>query len=135
MNQTSYVEALVKRFQLEDEYMNTLHVTAKKGRYNTPLPAVHSLSQLQKDMERDVNFDVGLIEWSKKYSFPMLVGSVIHAMVHTRPDIAYAVSILSRAMSNAELWHYKAMRHLLLYMKNTKHLGLDYSQSNMLNQH
>jgi hypothetical protein len=135
VNQTAYVEALVKRFQLEDEYMNTLHVTAKRGRYNTPLPAVHSLSQLQKDMERDIDLDVGLIEWSKKYSFPMLVGSVIHAMVHTRPDIAYAVSILSRAMSNAELWHYKAMRHLLLYMKNTKHLGLDYSQSNMLNQH
>ena len=134
VNQTAYIEALVKRFKLDDENMETLHTGAKRGRYNTPLPAVHSVSQLKKDMEENIEKDKGLIEWSKMYTFPMLVGSVIHAMVHTRPDIAYAVSILSRAMANAELWHYKAMRHLLLYLKNTRHLGLDYSQTNMINQ-
>ncbi|KAK4394536.1 Retrovirus-related Pol polyprotein from transposon TNT 1-94 [Sesamum angolense] len=35
------------------------------------------------------------------------IGSVMYLMVSTRPDIAYAVSCLSRYMSNADLHHWK----------------------------
>jgi hypothetical protein len=92
------------------------------------------VEQLRKQLEVGIDEDEGLKKWATEFSFPTLVGSVIHAMVHTRPDIAYAVSLLSRAMSRAELWHYKAMRHLLMYMVKTKELGLHYSQQNMLAQ-
>jgi len=47
--------------------------------------------------------------------YPMIVGSLIHAMVHARPDSAYAVSVLSRAMSKPDLWHFKGAQRLLLY--------------------
>jgi hypothetical protein len=131
VNQTEYVGSLGKRFKLDDD---SYHATARRGRYDTPLPAVHSVEQLRKQLEVGIDEDEGLKKWAAEFSFPTLVGSVIHAMVHTRPDIAYAVSFLSRAMSRAELWHYKAMRHLLMYMVKTKELGLHYSQQNMLAQ-
>jgi hypothetical protein len=109
VNQTEYIGSLGKRFKLDDD---SYHATARRGRYDTPLPAVHSVEQLRKQLEVGIDEDEGLKKWAAEFSFPTLVGSVIHAMVHTRPDIAYAVSLLSRAMSRAELWHYKAMRQL-----------------------
>ena len=78
--------------------------------------------------------DAELLDWSKQFSFPTIIGSLIHAMVHTRPDIAYAVAILSRSMSCPELWHWKAARYLLLYLRETAHLGLVYRQEVMLAQ-
>jgi hypothetical protein len=62
----------------------------------------------------------------------MLIGSLIHALVHTRPDIAYPVSVLSRAMSCPTIHHYKAARRLLLYLRTTRELGIEYHQKNML---
>jgi hypothetical protein len=65
----------------------------------------------------------------------MIIGSLIHAMVHTRPDIAYAVSVLSRFMSKPELWHFKAAQYVLLYLRSTRELGIVYNQGNMIRQH
>ena len=76
--------------------------------------------------------DEKLIEWSKKFSYPMIIGSVIHSLVHTRPDTAYTVSILSRAMSKPTLHHYKAARCLLVYLRSTRTLGIEYHQERML---
>ena len=78
--------------------------------------------------------DPFLLAWSKEFSFPVIVGSLIHAMVHTRPDIAYAVSILSRYMAKPELHHYKAALHLMRYLKETRTLGIEYRQENMHRQ-
>ena len=76
--------------------------------------------------------DEGLKKWAAEFSFPTIIGSVIHAMVHTRPDIAYAVSVLSRYMAQPTLWVYRAARHLLMYLSKTKHLGIQHSQKRML---
>ena len=59
----------------------------------------------------------------------MIIGSLIHAMVHTRPDIAYALSVLSRSMAKPELHHYKAASYLLRYLKGTAHIGLRYDRA------
>ena len=80
----------------------------------------------------DVEKDDKLKEWAACYSYPMIIGSLIHAQVHTRPDIGYAVSILSRSMTNPTLAHYKAARCTLLYLRTTRELGIEYHQKNML---
>jgi len=59
------------------------------------------------------------------------MGSLIRAMVHTRPDIAHAVSLLSRATTKPELWHYNAAQHLILYLRETRDLGIIYDQQKM----
>jgi hypothetical protein len=124
VDQTSYVDLIVSRFGLDDEIKH-------KDRA-TPLPAGSSVHQIQQALGKCD--DEELKQWAKEYSYPMIIGSLIHAMVHTRPDIAYAVSILSRSMANPELWHYKGARHLILYLRSTRELGLTYNQRNMHEQ-
>ena len=77
---------------------------------------------------------VALQQWTHKFSFPMIIGSLIHAMVHTRPDISYAVSTLSRSMAKPELYHFKAAQHVLTYLRDTDELDLVYKQEVMLAQ-
>ena len=121
VDQTAYIDKLIKRFHLDD-------LSGK----STPLPALAAPTQLKERMGK--LDDPFLLAWSKEFSFPVIVGSLIHAMVHTRPDIAYAVSILSRYMAKPELHHYKAALHLMRYLKETRTLGIEYRQENMHRQ-
>ena len=52
----------------------------------------------------------------------------MYVMNCTRPDIAYAVSKLSRYTSNLGLNHWKAIVRVLRYLKYTKNYGLHYSK-------
>ena len=110
VDQTAYIDAMIERFDLTDPSFPSP---------KTPLP-----ERVYEDEE--------LREWSQKFSYPMLIGSLIHALVHTRPDIAYPVSVLSRAMSYPTSHHYKTARRLLLYLRTTRELGIEYHQKNML---
>ena len=121
VDQTAYIDKIVKRFDLHE---------GDKTR-NTPLPGGTCLSQLQRNLDPGDTDKPKMVAWAEIHSYPMIIGSLIHAMVHTRPDIAYAVSVLSRAMSKPELWHFKGAQHLLLYLKKTRELGITYSQYNM----
>jgi len=52
------------------------------------------------------------------------VGSLIYAMVCTRPNLAYAVSTVSRFMSNLRKQHWKAVKWVLRYLRGITRLGL-----------
>jgi hypothetical protein len=54
-----------------------------------------------------------------------LVGSLIH-LTTTRPDISFAVSMVSRFMSNPKEIHWKAAKRILRYMRGTIGYGLIY---------
>ncbi|XP_060965293.1 secreted RxLR effector protein 161-like [Cannabis sativa] len=54
------------------------------------------------------------------------VGSIMYLMVSTRPDLAYAISVLSKFMSSLGKEHWKAMKWLMRYLKGTSKLGLVY---------
>ena len=119
VDQTAYINTLIKRFDLENAPL-------PDGKYNTPLPA--NDKPLSQSMGKITDKDR---EWAKNQKYSCIIGSLIHAMVHTRPDIAYAVSMLSRAMSCPEDYHYKAAHYLLMYLKRTAHLGLEYRQASL----
>ena len=55
-----------------------------------------------------------------------LVGSWMYLMVCTRPDIAFAISQLSRYNSNHGSEHWNALMHVVRYIKGTKGLGITY---------
>ena len=61
---------------------------------------------------------------------PMLyrsaIGSVIYAMLATRPDIAYSISILAQFSQSPTRHHWRALRRLLRYLRKTKHYKLTY---------
>jgi len=52
------------------------------------------------------------------------VRSLIYAMVCTRPDLAYAVSTVSRFMSNLGKQYWEAAKRVLRYLRGTARLGL-----------
>ncbi|XP_047942673.1 secreted RxLR effector protein 161-like [Salvia hispanica] len=64
----------------------------------------------------------------KRISYANAIGSVMYLMVSTRPDIAYAVSCLSRYMSNPGHVHWEALKWLLRYLMQTANYGLCYSK-------
>ncbi|CAL5378065.1 unnamed protein product [Camellia sinensis] len=66
--------------------------------------------------------------------YRQLVGSLVYLMV-TRPDIAYAIHIVSQFMAVPCSPHYDALVHILRYLKDTMFHGLHYSAHSFLQLH
>jgi hypothetical protein len=52
------------------------------------------------------------------------IGSLLYAALGSRPDIAYAVSILGRYAANPSMEHWGAVKHLLRYLSGTRNYEL-----------
>ncbi|GKE22844.1 retrovirus-related pol polyprotein from transposon TNT 1-94, partial [Tanacetum coccineum] len=61
-----------------------------------------------------------------------LIGSVMYAMVCTRPDIAHAVGVVSRFMSNPGREHWEVVKWLLCYLKGTSNATLYFSRKEVV---
>ena len=58
--------------------------------------------------------------------YASVVGSLMYAMVCTRPDIAHAVGVLSRFMSNPGKEHWTEVKQVFRYLRGTSDYGLCY---------
>src|SRR3954462_14671478 len=54
------------------------------------------------------------------------IGSIMYAMLCTRPDDAYAISLTSRYQSDPGLEHWTAVKNIFRYLKRTKDMFLVY---------
>ena len=61
-------------------------------------------------------------------SYACDVGSLMYAMICTRPDIAHAVNVVSRFMSKPGKEHWKAVQWILRYLRHTSKFGLMFDQ-------
>ncbi|XP_044475753.1 secreted RxLR effector protein 161-like [Mangifera indica] len=59
------------------------------------------------------------------------VGSLMYAMLCTRPDIAFAVSAVSKYQSNPGERHWTTVKAILKYLRRTKELILGYGGSEL----
>jgi hypothetical protein len=57
--------------------------------------------------------------------YRQLVGSIIY-LTHSRPDIVFVVSFLSRFMQDPKESHLKVAKRIVRYIKGTYHLGIKY---------
>jgi hypothetical protein len=64
--------------------------------------------------------------------YQRLVGSLMYAMISTRPDIAYATGLLAQHAANPGDEHWSAGKRVLRYLQGTKELGVVYRRSNPL---
>ncbi|XP_031263525.1 secreted RxLR effector protein 161-like [Pistacia vera] len=55
-----------------------------------------------------------------------VIGSIMYAMISTRPDLSFAMSLLSHFMSNPGSEHWSALKWVLRYINGTSHIGLEY---------
>ncbi|KAK1683719.1 hypothetical protein QYE76_044567 [Lolium multiflorum] len=65
-------------------------------------------------------------ERMSKIPYASAVGSIMYAMLCTRPDIAHAVSLTSRYQSDPGMEHWTAVKNILKYLKRTKDMFLCY---------
>ena len=63
--------------------------------------------------------------------FASAVGSLMYAMLCTRPDICYAVGIVSRYQSDPREEHWIAVKHILKYLRRTRDYMLVYSSGSL----
>ena len=67
----------------------------------------------------------------RRFPYASAVGSLMYAMLCTRPDICYAVGVVSRYQSNPGPAHWIAVKHILKYLRRTKDYMLVYSGSDL----
>jgi hypothetical protein len=56
-----------------------------------------------------------------------ILGSLMWGQLATRPDLSFSVSLLARFQANPGIKHWKALLHIMGYVKNTINYGLTYS--------
>lgn len=105
LNQSHYIEKILKKFGYWDE-------TSAKSPYDSSL-------HLCKNRGESVN----------QSEYAKIMGSIMYLMNSTRPDIAYAVSRLSRYTHNPGSDHWIALGRLMRYLKGTLDWNLCYSGS------
>ncbi|RVW44682.1 Retrovirus-related Pol polyprotein from transposon TNT 1-94 [Vitis vinifera] len=62
----------------------------------------------------------------KRVSYASTVGSLMYVMVCTRPDIAYAVGVVIRFLSNPGRLHLEAIKWIMRYLRGTSKLKLTF---------
>ena len=61
-----------------------------------------------------------------KTRYQSAVGSLMYAMLGTRPDLAYTVSVVSRYSHNPTKGHWGAVKRIFAYLKGTVNLKLTF---------
>lgn len=59
-----------------------------------------------------------------KIPYASVIGSLMYAMVCTRPDIAFAVGVASRFLANPGKDHWEAVKWIMRYLRGTSKLCL-----------
>ncbi|XP_076948651.1 uncharacterized protein LOC143620993 [Bidens hawaiensis] len=109
LSQEKYIGKVLERFRINDE---------KTKPRNTPLGSHFKLTKDQSPRTEEERTEMA------KVPYASAVGSLMYAMVCTRPDIAYAVGVVSRFMSDPGKERWEAVKWLLRYLKGTSSLGL-----------
>ncbi|KAJ4704584.1 Retrovirus-related Pol polyprotein from transposon TNT 1-94 [Melia azedarach] len=65
-------------------------------------------------------------EYMSRVPYTSAVGSLMYAMVCTRPDLAQSVSVVSRFMGEPGKEHWQAVKRIFRYLKGTFDVGLIY---------
>lgn len=70
-------------------------------------------------------------EYMAQVPYASLIGSLMYAMVCTRPDISQAVSMVSRYMHDPGKTHWQAAKWILRYILGTTDHGLKFERSDV----
>ena len=110
LSQASYIDKILVRFNMEN---------SKRG----SLPFRHGI-HLSKEQSPKTPEQK---ERMSRIPYASAVGSLMYAMLCTRPDICYAVGVVSRYQSDPGEEHWIAVKHILKYLRRTRDYMLVYS--------
>ena len=103
LSQSKYIDKVLRRFNME------------AGK-TVSVPLASYLKLCQNDCPKS---NAKKVEMAK-VPYLSAVGSLMCAMICTRPDIAYAVGVVSRYMPNPGKKHWEAVKGIMRYLKGTK---------------
>ena len=72
------------------------------------------------------------VEDMRHIAYASAVDSLMYAMLCTRPDICYAVGIVSRYQSNPGRTHWTAVKNILKYLRRTRDYMLMYDAKDLI---
>ena len=103
VSQSAYIDKVLKHFNME------------KGKaMSAPLPPHVKLSLNDCPKSNADKAEMAKVPYSSA------VGSIMYAMICTRPDIAFAVGVVSRYMSNLGKKHWEAVKGIMRYLNGTR---------------
>ena len=114
LSQSRYIDSVLKRFSMED---------SKRGH----VPARHGIN-LSKAMSPKTDEERA---YMSKISYASAIGSIMYDILCTRPDVAYALSAVSRYQSNPGEQHWIVVKNILKYLRRTKDLFLIFGKSDL----
>jgi hypothetical protein len=109
LNQRKYVETILQRFNMQECKL-----------VKVPIPIGVKLSTDQCPKTHEEEEDMSCVPYASA------VGSLMYAMVCTRPDIAHAMGVLSRYMSKPGKEHWTTVKRVFRYLHGTASYGLCY---------
>ena len=89
----------------------------------TPMGSHFKLSSIKPDDKAECEAEM------KDTPYASAVGSLMYSMVGTRPDIAYAVGLVSRFMSCPSREHWSTVKWVLRYIRSSADLKLTFTKS------
>jgi transposase InsO family protein len=140
-------EALSRRFQMSDlgavSYYLGMTITRDRSNRTLRLGQRSYITRMIRDFGMELSKEAptpmdtassNLVPAPKDYSaspqdikeYQRLIGSLMYAMLGSRPDIAFAVSMVSRFASNPMPEHITAAKRILRYLKKTIDFELTY---------
>ena len=102
LSQSEYVKKVLNRFNMNEAKL-----------VSTPLGSHFNLSKERSSKTEEKR------DHTSKVPYASAIGSLVYAMVGTRPDIAHAVGVVSRFMSRPRKQHWEAIKWIFRYLKGS----------------
>ncbi|KAK8713339.1 hypothetical protein V6N13_148560 [Hibiscus sabdariffa] len=112
LSQSTYIDKVLKWFSIRGFF----------------LPMRHGIS-LSKEMCPSTPQER---ERMSQIPYASTIGSVMYAMICTRPDLSYALSMTSRYQSNPGEGHWTTVKNIIKYLRRTKDVFLVYGDKEEL---
>ncbi|CAI7781116.1 unnamed protein product [Closterium sp. NIES-53] len=114
LHQEKFIKELGEKYGIENE-----------RKVATPLPAEFKLVKAAEDEG---------VEAEEQQQFQSLVGCLLYAAVHTRPDISFSVGQLARVVQNPSEEQVDAAERVVKYLNSHPSIGVQYSASAQVKQ-
>ena len=115
LSQASYIDKVFIKYAMQN---------SKKGN----LPSRHGV-YLSKEQCPKIPQEE---EKMRQVPYASTVGNLMYVMLCTRPDIYFAVGMVSRYQSNLGLNHWVAVKLILKYLRRTRNYMLVYSSRDLI---
>jgi len=114
LHQTKYIDKILHRHGMQDARSSLTPLDPNTHLVSTPKATTTEPNAKSVDLEL----------------YQSAVGSLMYAMLGTRPDIAYAVGLVSQFNHSPQPEHWVAVKRIFRYLAGTRGLKIQYGSSN-----